>query len=80
MKCIAELIWDDSIWYSNVTTADGDNVCLTLESKLFDTLVERIRIALPEMLELNFGYVGDVEVSFHAIRNDSLYVEKPKKS
>ncbi|MCL2109916.1 MAG: DUF1902 domain-containing protein [Oscillospiraceae bacterium] len=62
MKCIAKLLWDDSIWYSDVVTDKGENVRLTLESGSFDALVERVKVALPEMLELNFGYTGDIEL------------------
>ena len=72
MKCTAKLIWADGAWYSKVYTSDGDNVRLTLESGSFDALVERVKIALPEMLELNFGYTGDVQLSFEAERNDNL--------
>ena len=72
MKCIAKLIWDDGVWYSKVYTSDNENVRLTLESGSFDALVERVKTALPEMLELNFGYTGDVQLSFEAERSDNL--------
>ena len=44
-----KMIWDDGIWY---TSTDLD-LGITLESNFFDTLVERVRIAALEMLELN---------------------------
>jgi (2Fe-2S) ferredoxin len=72
MKCIVKIIWDDGVWYSKVSTESGENVRLTLESGSFDALIERVRIAIPEMLELNFGYVGDIQLSFDIERNDAL--------
>jgi len=72
MECKARLIWDDGIWYSEVLTDKGEDVRLTLESNSFDVLAERVRVALPEMLELNFGYAGDILLSFEADRQDSI--------
>jgi len=57
-KCRVKLIWDDGIWY---TKAD-EELGIVLESASFDTLVERVRIAVPEMLELNCGYKGEVQL------------------
>ena len=77
MVCRAKLIWDDGIWYSKVHTEAGDNVGLTLESGSFDALVERVKVALPEMLELNFGYSGVIHLSIEAERNDYLRAVTP---
>jgi hypothetical protein len=74
VKCIIKIIWNDGVWYSKVSTDSGENVRLTLESGSFDALVERMKIAIPEMLELNFGYVGDIQLSFDVERYDSLKV------
>ena len=74
MKCIARLIYDDKIWLSNVTTENGEDVHLILESGSFDALVERVKIALPEMLELNFNYTGEVELFFESERMDKIRV------
>jgi hypothetical protein len=72
MKCIAKLIYDDKIWLSDVRTSDNKPIRLRLESGSFDALVERVKIALPEMLELNFNYAGEVELSFEVERIDIL--------
>jgi len=70
MECTVKLIWDsDSCrWY----TETDDNLCLNLESGSFDALVERVRMAAPEMLELNCGYTGPVQIKFEAVRIDKL--------
>ena len=70
MKCTVKLVWDEEarIWYSKA----DDSLCLVLESSSFDTLIERIRIAAPEMLELNLGYKGPIELVFEAERIERL--------
>ena len=74
MKCIVKIIWNDGVWYSKVYTDSGENVRLTLDSGSFDALVERVKIAIPEMLELNFGYVGDIQLSFEVELKEDLKV------
>ena len=32
----------------------------------------KVKIALPEMLELNFNYTGDIELSFEVERTDNI--------
>ena len=72
MKCVATLTWDDGVWLAQATTATGEQIGLTLESGSFDALVERVKVAVLEMLEANFNYVGGVELSFVTERTDSL--------
>ena len=70
MKCTVRLVWDSEScrWY----TDSDDKLCLNLESGSFDALVERVRMAVPEMLELNCGYCGPIEIVFEALRIDNL--------
>ncbi|MCL2634635.1 MAG: DUF1902 domain-containing protein [Oscillospiraceae bacterium] len=75
MKCIVKLLWDNGFWHSVVVTDKNENVGLTLESGSFDALIERVKIALPEMLELNFGYIGDVSLIFEVERSDDIKKE-----
>ena len=72
MKCIVKMIWDNGFWHSEVYNENNEDICLTLEDKSFDILAERVKNALPEMLELNFSYKGDIYVIFDIIRIDSL--------
>ena len=58
--CKVLIVWDDGIWY----TKTGEELGLTLESGSFDALIERVKIALPEMLELNCGYTGPFQIAF----------------
>ncbi len=45
-----DLSWDDEkrVWY-----AVCDDIPIALESNSFDALIERVKIAAPEILELN---------------------------
>ncbi|MDR1704546.1 MAG: DUF1902 domain-containing protein [Clostridiales bacterium] len=61
-KCTIKMIWDNGVWY---TKPVGDlGFGLTLEHGSFDALVERVKIAVPEMYEECFGYKGDIEIAF----------------
>ena len=63
-----KMIWDDGIWY----TSTNQDLGITLESDSFDTLVERVRTAVPEMLELNLNYTGTFKLVFETVRADIL--------
>ena len=66
MKCTIKLVWDNETnrWYTETDDVPG----LVLESESFDALVEKARLAAPEMLELNCDYTGPVHLSFEAER------------
>ena len=66
--CIIKMIWDDGAWCAE----SNDELGIVLESSSFDTLVERVRIAVPEMLELNCDYIGEVRIIFETERIDTL--------
>ena len=70
MECTIRLIWDSESckWY----TDSSEKLSLNLESDSFDALIERVRLAVPEMLELNYGYNGQVYIKFEVSRIDEL--------
>ena len=70
MECNVKLVWDNETgkWFTDT----DDNLSLNLESGSFDALVERVRMAAPEMLELNCGYTGTIKINFEAVRTDNL--------
>ena len=68
-KCTVKLIWDDGIWYSE---AVDEEFGLTLESGSFDALVERVKIAVQDILEVDFKYTGDIQFVFQAERIESM--------
>ena len=70
MKCRVKLIWneEEKFWHSESL---DDRFGLTLESGSLDAFIERIKIAVPEMLEL-IGYKGEIDLSFEIERTDKL--------
>ena len=66
MKCTVKLVWDEeaAIWYTKTDDIPG----LVLHSDSFDTLIERVRVAAPELLRENLNHTGSVYISFHAER------------
>jgi len=50
MECIVKMIWDDD---AHVWVAVADDIPLSLEGGSYDALIERVKIAAPEILEMN---------------------------
>ena len=72
MKCVVKLIWneEDNFWYSK---SMDKRFGLTLESNSLDVLIEKVKIAAPEMLEL-IGCTGEIDLSFEIERVDKIKV------
>jgi len=72
MKYTIKLIWDDeaSIWYT-----ESDDLPVFFNDYSYDNLIERVRIAAPEVLEESCGYIGPIDLIFESVR-----VEKAKVS
>lgn len=69
MKCVVNLTWDPEagVW---IATSD-DIPGLVLESDSFDALLERVRFAAPELLEMNSAE-RPVVLSFQAERMEKI--------
>ena len=63
------LIYDDEakIWF-----AQNDDIPLVLESGSLDLLMERVRLAVPELLELNGKIHEDVYLDFTTKRRTKV--------
>ena len=70
MQCSVKLIWDAETYKWHTET--DEFLCMTLESYSFDVLIERVRVAAPEMVELNSGYKGPIQLRFDIERVDEL--------
>ena len=70
MDFIIKMIWDSEVkrWAATGSTGMG----LVLESDSFDVLIERVKLAAPEMIELNFNYKGPINLHFITERMDYL--------
>ena len=50
MDCTVKMLWDDE---AHVWIAIADDIPLSLEGGSYDALIERVKIAAPEILEMN---------------------------
>ena len=62
------LTWDDE---ASVWIAENDYIPIALESESFDTLIERVRSAVPEILEEN-NKPNDVFLNFITHRRERV--------
>lgn len=67
-----DLTWDAeaAVWVATSEDIPG----LVLESGSFDALLERLRYAIPELLELNKPEHGPVTVTFQSTRQERLAI------
>lgn len=67
-----DLVWDAeaAVWIATSQDIPG----LVLESGSFDALLERLRYAIPEMLELNGPNRGPATITFQSIRQERLAI------
>ena len=68
-KCTVKLIWDEGVWHSEIADAE---FCVTLEHGSFDALIERVKIAVQDILETDFKYTGDIQFLFQTERMDNM--------
>ena len=62
MDFIIKMKWDNE---ANRWAAIGSaGMGLILESDSYDALVERVKLAAPEMIHLNFNYKGPINLYF----------------
>jgi hypothetical protein len=67
-----QLLWDAEarVWVATSETLPG----LVMESGSLDALIERVRFAAPELLELNGVSGGDFSLRFHSERHEMVCV------
>lgn len=66
-KCTIKMIWGEKEKRWHTEPAEDLGFGFTLEHNSFDALIERVRIALPEMFEL-IGYTGGIQIFFEVER------------
>ncbi len=70
MEYVIKIIWDKD---ADVWVATSDDIKgLVLESGSFDALVERIRFAAPELIELNNTPSSPLSLKFVSERHERL--------
>jgi hypothetical protein len=68
-ECTIKMFWDEDKWISE---AVDEKFSLTLESGSLDALVERAKIAVQDIYEVDFNYTGAIRFNFVAERVDNL--------
>ena len=72
IKCTINFEWDSeaNVWIATSKDIGG----LVLESDSFDTLMDRVKMAVPELLEESEKVVRFIDYSFVSERNDRVAV------
>ncbi len=67
MKCIVNIIWDSeaAVYIATSESIPG----LVLESGSFDALIEKVRVAVPELLKLNDNKAEVIDLTFMSERH-----------
>ncbi len=70
MEYKVNIIWDSeaSVWVATSKDVPG----LVLESGSFDALIERVRYAIPELIELNGHKMQSYKLTFLSERHDQV--------
>ncbi|MCL2223115.1 MAG: DUF1902 domain-containing protein [Oscillospiraceae bacterium] len=70
MDFVVKMTWDNDArrWAAIGSPGMG----LVLESDSFDELLERVKLAAPEMIELNFNYTGPINLYFISERVEHM--------
>ena len=65
-----DMLWDSeaAVWVATSRDVPG----LVLESGSLDALIERVRYAVPELIELNGTNTYDLELTYRAEREDRV--------
>ena len=65
-----DFLWDEdaSVWIATSNDISG----LVLESGSFDALVEKVKTAIPELLELNGETPNAIKIKYSAQREDQV--------
>lgn len=67
--CKINMSWENDTWIAELINGEFD---LILESNSYDALVERVKIAIQDVLEVDFKYTGDIQFIFQTERIDNL--------
>ncbi len=70
MEYVIDTVWDDeaAVWIATSEDIPG----LVLESGSLDALFERVRIAIPELLDLNGTEIESLPFVFRSERHTSV--------
>ena len=76
MELTVRFTWydDEKIW---LATSSSDSFAMTLDHGSFDALLERVKIAVYDIVENDLGYNGAVKMRLEIERTVNIDVETP---
>ena len=71
MEFLIKCVWydDDNVW---VAQTSNDKFALTTDHVSFDALIERVKIAIEDIAEVELGYSGDIKLVLNVERTINL--------
>ena len=68
--CNVKICWDDEIgyWYAVADDVQG----MSLSSGSYDALIEKIQMVVPDLMELNDGYIGPITFNYVSERSNTI--------
>ena len=73
MEFIVKFTWyeDERIW---LATSSTEGFALTLDHGSFDALLERVKIAIQDIAEVDLGYKGEIKLKLEIDRTVNITV------
>jgi hypothetical protein len=74
MEFTVKFTWydDEKVW---LATSSSDKFAMTLDHGSFDALLERVKIAMQDIAEIELGYKGEVKLKLEIDRTIRIDVE-----
>ena len=71
MEFIVKCTWydDENIWIAQIS---NDKFALTTDHVSFDALLERVKIAIEDIAEVELGYKGNIRLILDVVRTINL--------
>ena len=71
MEFTVKVTWhdDENIW---VAQTSNDRFALTTDHVSFDALLERVKVAIEDIAEVDLGYKGDIKLVLDVVRTINL--------
>jgi hypothetical protein len=71
MEFVIKCEWheDENIW---IAQSSNDKFALTLDHGSFDALLERVKIAIEDIADIELGYKGEIKLIFDVVYSVSM--------
>ena len=71
MECVVKCTWydDENIW---VAQCSNSKFALTTDHVSFDALLERVKVAIEDIADVDLGYKGDIRLILDVTRTINM--------